>query len=225
MSGLHPYWLPLQEALKQTADPVVAAGASAYMKHNCPFFGVKAPVRRVLLKNFLAANGLPPSDQLTEIVKSAWEQPQRELHYCAMETHGKMHKKTGEEIISLYGWMICNKSWWDTVDYIAPHLVGEYFKRFPQQRNTIVDTWMSSGNFWLQRSCLLFQLKYGSDTDSKLLFSLVEKLAGEKEFFIRKAIGWALREYAKNNPEAVRSFVEKTELSGLSRREALKHLA
>ncbi len=224
-AALHPYWLPLQQAMQQAADETVAAGAAAYMKHISAFYGVKSPVRRDLLKVFHAGQGLPSIAELDIIIRSAWAQPQREFHYCAMETLHKMRNKTGEDAIVLYEWMICNKSWWDSIDFIAPNLVGNHFKRFPNLRDISVENWMLSGNFWLQRCCLLFQLKYKAETNENLLFALASDLAHEKEFFIRKAIGWALREYAKTNPVAVSNFVEKTELSGLSRREALKHIS
>jgi len=147
------------------------------------------------------------------------------MQYAGMEVLFRQRKKSSAESIGLLEWMITRKSWWDTVDYIAPNLVGNLFIAFPELRDETIENWMKSGNFWLQRSCLLFQLKYKANTDSGLLFNLCTRLAGEKEFFIRKAIGWSLREYAKTNPEAVKSFVDRTELSGLSKREALKHFS
>ena len=118
--------------------------------------------------------------------------------------------------------MIINKSWWDTVDMIASHLVGTHFKRFPGLIPAYTEKWMASGNFWLQRTALLFQLKYKKETDVELMSDLIKRLAGEKEFFIRKAIGWVLREYSKTDPEIVINFVENQQLSNLSRTEALK---
>lgn len=221
----HLYLLPLQEAFLFHADEENARGASAYMKHQSVFFGLKAPVRRLILKEFLATFGLPATGELHGIVQSAWEQPEREFQYSAMELAFKCRKKFGAEHIDLFEFMITHKSWWDTIDYIAPNLVGEWFRNFPDDRDRVITNWMQSGNIWLQRSCLLFQLKYKNDTDRQLLFQLAGQLAGEKEFFIRKAIGWALREYAKVNPEQVKSFVANTNLSGLSRREAMKHFA
>jgi len=222
---LHPYLLPLKEAFLFHADDDIARAATAYMKHQSVFFGIKAPVRRLLLKEFVADHGLPDPVELAEIVQSAWQQPEREFQYAAMELAFKCRKKSRPEIIKLFEFMITHKSWWDTVDYIAPNLVGDWFRIFPDHRERLITNWMQSGNIWLQRSCLLFQLKYKNNTDRQLLFQLAGQLAVEKEFFIRKAIGWALREYAKTNPEQVRSFVANTNLSGLSRREALKHIS
>lgn len=223
-NAIHPYWAPLKQAFEKSADPEVAHGAAAYMKHQSQFYGIKAPDRRLMLASFIKSHGLPESDNLIPIIHDAWIQPQREFQYAAMELLFRVRKKLPEEVIQHFEWMVINKSWWDTVDYIAPKLIGEHFKMFPQLRDNYITKWMNSSNFWLHRTCLLFQLKYKSRTDKYLLFNLATQLASEKEFFIRKAIGWALREYAKTNPQEVKSFVEHTPLSGLSRREAMKHL-
>jgi 3-methyladenine DNA glycosylase AlkD len=223
-AGLHPYWEPLQQAFAAHANEQVAKGASAYMKHISVFYGIKSPNRRLLLNQFIKTYGLPGIHMQEEIVLNAWAQPEREFQYSAMEVVFKLRKQFLPEHIMLFEFMITQKSWWDTIDYIAPNLVAEWFRKFPNDRDRVISNWMLSGNIWLQRSCLLFQLKYKQHSDQQLLFSLAERLSGEKEFFIRKAIGWSLREYAKVNPEPVKAFVEKTPLSGLSRREALKHL-
>ncbi len=223
-SKIHPYWVTLKQLFEQAAHPETAAGAAAYMKNISPFYGIRAPQRRLLLTDFINSQGLPAPEELAEITKSAWQQTQREFHYAAMEIAHRMRKKTDEEVLDLYEWMIVHKSWWDTVDFIAPNLLGTYFERFPGKRNPAMERWLKSDHIWLQRSCLLFQLKYKTKTDEKLLFELIEKLASHPAFFIRKAIGWSLREYAKTQPQAVAAFVEQTSLSGLSKREALKHI-
>ncbi len=221
---IQPYWQALVESFNFLRDPEKAKWGKAYMRNQFDMFGLPAPDRKEVFRAFIKENGFPESAGLTEIIKNAWELPEREMQYAAMELLFRMRKNTDIQIIELYEWLIMHKSWWDTVDYIAPNLVGNLMVTHPEIRDEVVEKWMLSGNFWLQRSCLLFQLKYKTKTDSELLFSLCERLAGEKEFFIRKAIGWSLREYAKTNPSAVLAFVEKTLLSGLSRREALKHL-
>jgi len=135
---------------------------------------------------------------------------------------GRRSRKAGEGNIKDYQFLIINKSWWDTVDYIASNLVGPYFRIYPEKIAPVTSHWMESRNMWLQRTCLLFQLKYRGDTDTGLLTGFIEQLKDSKEFFIRKAIGWSLREYSKTNPEFVISFVRNNHLSGLSEREALK---
>jgi 3-methyladenine DNA glycosylase AlkD len=120
--------------------------------------------------------------------------------------------------------MILQKSWWDTVDFIAVNLVGAYFKVFPHKRNVITQKWMASNNIWLQRSCLLFQLKYKELLDTEFLANTISSLLGSQEFFINKAIGWVLREYSKTNQEWVIHFVSNTPLNSLSEREALRKI-
>ena len=127
-----------------------------------------------------------------------------------------------EEDINLFEFMVTHKSWWDTVDYIANKLMGAYFREFPEKRHEYVRKWIASNNIWLQRSALLFQLKYKSDLDPELLGSTIRQLLGSKEFFINKAIGWVLREYSRTNPEWVKEFADMTELQPLSAREALR---
>ena len=116
-----------------------------------------------------------------------------------------------------------NDSWWDTIDFISTKLVAQYFISFPEKRDEVIDRWISSGNLWLRRSAILFQLKYKDRMDIHFLVGIIERLIPSQEFFINKAIGWVLREYAKTNPGWVQSYVETTPLSNLSKREALKH--
>lgn len=115
-------------------------------------------------------------------------------------------------------------SWWDTIDVIAPKILGSWFKRYPEHIKPTITRWLKSDNIWLQRSCVLFQLKYKEKTNTQLLSSVIDQLKDSKEFFLRKSIGWVLREYAKTDAEFVKDFVNSRELSPLSRREATKHL-
>lgn len=117
-----------------------------------------------------------------------------------------------------------NNSWWDTVDFIAIKLIGAYFKKYPEQRNPIVKKWLASNNTWLQRSFVIFQMLQKEKLDKKFLAYVINSLLGSKEFFINKAIGWALRDYSKTNPEWVEDFANRTALHSLSRREALRLL-
>jgi 3-methyladenine DNA glycosylase AlkD len=118
--------------------------------------------------------------------------------------------------------MVAHKSWWDTVDFIAPKLVGEYFKIYPEQRNTYVEKWIASDNIWLQRTSILFQLKYKEEFDTEFLTYVINSLLGSKEFFINKAIGWILRQYSKVNPNWVIEFTNNTQLDKLSYKEATR---
>ena len=127
-----------------------------------------------------------------------------------------------KEDIDLFEYMVTNKSWWDTIDYIAPKLIGNYFKKFPEHRELYIQKWIASNHIWLQRSAILFQLKYKSDLDMKFLERIILSLNNTDEFFINKAIGWVLREYSRTNPNWVVEFVKKIPLSNLSKKEALR---
>ncbi|MCK9452727.1 MAG: DNA alkylation repair protein [Bacteroidales bacterium] len=219
----YPYWRPLIESFEAAADPAKAVAMEQYMRNQFAFYGLPSPLRQQLLTPFIKENGLPKCDNVVEIIHNAWQLPQREMQYAAMFVLQKQIKELPETAIELFEQLIVEKSWWDSIDFIAPNLVGTLFLRFPEIRDEMVRKWMLSGNFWLQRSCLIFQLKYKDHTDEALLFELCSQLAGEKEFFIRKAIGWVLRQYARTAPHAVKYFVENTDLQPLSKREALKH--
>jgi len=219
----HPYWQPLLKSFEAAADPAKAVAMGQYMRNQFGFYGLSSPLRQQLLTAFIKENGLPKSDSIAEITHSAWQLPQREMQYAAMFVLQKQIKELPDTAIELFEQLTVEKSWWDSIDFIAPNLVGSHFQCFPEIRDETLSKWMLSGNFWLQRSCLIFQLKYKEQTDEALLFELCRQLGGEKEFFIRKAIGWALRQYARTAPQAVKQFVDSTDLQPLSKREALKH--
>ena len=120
--------------------------------------------------------------------------------------------------------LLTNHSWWDSVDTLASNYLSRYLRVFPNQKEVIINSWRKSENMWLRRSCLIFQLRYKSETNFNLLKGLILEFRHEKEFFIQKAIGWSLREYAKTNPKAVKEFVEESQIQGLAKREALKHI-
>jgi 3-methyladenine DNA glycosylase AlkD len=218
------YLTGIIESYKKNANSELAEQMKKYMKDQYEYFGIASPERRELYRSHWQQYGLLPEDQTEEIVKWCWNAPQREFQYFAMESLDKVAKKVSRKQIEIYEFTITNKSWWDTVDYIAAKLVGEYFKQYPEEIVFKTTKWMDSGNMWLQRTCLLFQLKYKKTTNTKLLEKFIEPLSGSNEFFIRKAIGWILREYSKSNPEYVKEFVRDHKLSGLSSREALKWL-
>jgi len=212
----------LKEEFENRADVIIASQQEAYMKHHFKFCGLKSPVRREAQKPFMVSKHLPPKSQLSEIVTLAWEQSQREFQMFGQEFAFKYKKQFVKADIALFEYMITHKSWWDSIDFISVNLVGTYMKMFPQERDLIVDKWMDSDNIWLQRSCLLFQLKYKEELDTSFLERVIHPLLGSKEFFINKAIGWVLREYSKTDSKWVLDFVSKTELSNLSRREAVR---
>lgn len=221
---MNSYLLPLETLFLQKADAARAAGAKAYLLNQFEFYGIPMAERRKLCRVFLKSNPLPSITQVEKMVKEAWQLPQREWQYFAIELLSFYRREWKVSTVKIMEYGLTHKSWWDTVDTIADAWVGEYCKLFPAQMVPITSAWNASANIWLQRTSLLFQKKYKQATNTALLQQYVLSLAGEEEFFIRKAIGWILREYAKTNPAWVKAFVNANKLSPLSRREALKHL-
>jgi 3-methyladenine DNA glycosylase AlkD len=212
----------LETEFAQHANPKIALEQKAYMRNQFEFYGIKSNERREIQKPFFIKELLPKKDELENIVKLLWEKPQRDYQYFSQELAFKYVKQLEERDIDLFEYMVTHKSWWDTVDFIAANLMGAYFKKFPEQINVTIEKWLNSNNIWLQRSALLFQLKYKENLDTVLLISVINSLLGSKEFFINKAIGWILREFSKTNPIWVLEFTSKTALSKLSRKEALR---
>ena len=219
---MHSYLDALTSEYQSIANPKTAATQSAYMRNQFQFFGIKAPDRRQVEKPFLVKSYLPPIDELEDYIKALWEKPERDFQLFALDFCAKYMKRFRENEIELLEYMVVNKSWWDTVDAIAYKLMGSYFKLYPQHKKKYVKKWLASDNMWLQRSALLFQLKYKEAIDTNLLQLGIESLLGSKEFFINKAIGWVLREYSRTNPVWVINFVDSHELRNLSKREALR---
>lgn len=217
----HEYLEPLISLFENNTNDENASKMEKYMRNLFPFFGIKSPERKEIYSSFKKENGLIPEINKSEIVNWCWNKPQREYQYFAMEFLGRSVKTEPKEIIQLYEYMIVTKSWWDTVDFIASNLVGRYFINYPEMINTTTQQWMQSNNIWLQRTCLLFQLKYRTDLNTELMGSFISKLSNSNEFFIKKAIGWILREHSKTNPEFVINYVKDTDMSAFSKREAL----
>ncbi|MDP8267896.1 MAG: DNA alkylation repair protein [Candidatus Tenebribacter davisii] len=221
---MQKYLKPLMKSFKENADPIIAEPMAKYMKNLFPYLGIKTPIRKELFKDFVKENDIPELSDIKQITLELWDLPEREFQYTAIGLLRKFEKKWDKDFIDLFEQLIISKSWWDSVDGIASWLAGEHFKRFPKQRDEYIKRWMKSNNMWLQRTCILFQLHYKDETDVMLLSGIIMSLNTSKEFFIQKAIGWALREYSKTDAEAVKKFVENNELSNLSKREALKWL-
>ena len=219
---MHLYLVPLSTLFQEHSNSDIAFYMKKYMKGRYEYFGIKSPERRELKKAFLQSHGYPEDAVILEVVKECWNLPQREYQYFIMEILERSAKRAEKDRIDLYEFMITNKSWWDTVDYIAANLVGVHFQKYPVLIKPVTEKWMKSGNIWLQRTSLLFQLKYKRKTDINLMADYIDRLQGSKEFFINKAIGWILREYSKTDGDWVREFVKSHSLAPLSHREALK---
>lgn len=218
--------LALLSAFQEAAIAEKAAPMSAYMRNQFTFLGLPSPIRKTTQKTFWAKEKLPEGQDLLDFVQLLWAQDYRELHYQAMELLEKPLRKTkNSKLLPFLLQLLQTNSWWDSCDYIGPKLIGQYLQRFPQLKKE-THKWVQSEDLWLRRTALLFQLRYKAQTDWPLLQEFILMLASETDFFIRKAIGWSLREYSKTNGPAVTTFIHthKAQLSGLSKREGLKWL-
>jgi len=217
------YLQPLIRQYEDNRDPVRAAQMKKYMKDHFGFYGIGTPARRGMMSAHIKEFGLPDWSMIEDITRHLWEMEERECQATVIDLLNRMKKKLGPDELPLMEYLITTKSWWDTVDGLAGWLVGDIMKKYPEQIQPVTTRWMDSGNIWLQRSCLLFQLKYKKNTDLDLMFGFIDILSDHKSFWIRKAIGWVLREYSKTDPQTVRQYVDAhPELSGLSKREAMK---
>ncbi|WP_139489199.1 DNA alkylation repair protein [Brevibacillus dissolubilis] len=219
------YTQNLEHLFRSHANDVNAGPMRAYMKDHFPFLGIKSPERTALLREFVREHGVPEGDMLSAVVRELWALPEREFQYAALELLEKRVKKLDVSFLPLLEELVVHKSWWDTVDTLAARLVGVFLTKHPEMILPSVDKWLASEHMWLQRTAILFQLKYKEKTDLPLLYRSILHVVDSKEFFLQKAIGWALREYAKTDAQAVIEFVGAHPLAPLSRREALKHVA
>ena len=215
----------IQQLFTEHQNEENAIPMKKYMRNRFPFLGIKTPLRKTLMRQFLKESGMREEPLQTEFVRSLWQLPEREYQYAAMDYLHVSLKKLHKNDLNLMEELMTTKSWWDTVDMLAQKEVGEIAKRFPVVIDEYIESWNTSENIWLQRSSLLFQLKYKGQTDEDLLYRYIRNLADSREFFIQKAIGWVLREYSKTNPESVRIFINNHRLAPLSVREGSKYLS
>lgn len=207
---------------RSNGDAQQSQPMSKYMKFNFPFLGIAKPKRAELQKSFLKET---KAERLIrwDWVEHLWQQQEREFQYLAIDYLVSKKKLLNTRDFDSIEKLIITKSWWDSIDLIAPHLLGQLLETFPKETKMVFEKWLDSDSIWLKRSVIIAQLRFKSATDTTLLEHALIKNLGSKEFFINKALGWALREYAKTNAVFVVDFVKKHPLQPLSRREALKH--
>ncbi|HEY2791363.1 MAG TPA: DNA alkylation repair protein [Micromonosporaceae bacterium] len=213
----------LTEIYERERNPVRAAPMVAYMRDQFAYLGLPAPLQRTLNREVLAGLPRPSELDLADIATACWARPEREYQYFACTLLRRDVGGCSAKFLGLVRGLIVDKSWWDTVDTLASRVVGPLVVAHPRLVATM-DAWAEEDNLWLTRTAILHQLFRKSETDSEQLFRYCTLQSGHRDFFIRKAIGWALREYAKTDPEAVRAFVATTPLSPLSAREALRRI-
>ena len=194
------------------------------MRGQFAFIGIVSAPRDALMRAAEAGLGDPSERDLVDLARACWKREDRDYQHVACRMLRRHVRVLTPSFVPVAERLITTKSWWDTVDELATIVVGSLVKRYPELGRTM-DVWIASENIWLARTAILHQTRYKADTDEKRLFAYCTRRAPDTEFFIRKAIGWALREYGKTNPAAVKRFVSKNDavLSGLSKREALKY--
>ena len=217
----------LKIALEAVAEPGRAAPMQAYMRDQFVFLGVAAPQRRLAVKALLANLRGVGADVLLEHAQLLWQQPQREYQHVALDMLALHRRQLGVEHLPALLGLARQRAWWDSVDGMAG-IVGDVLQAELRRRgdgHAHMDAALQHEDFWLRRIAMLHQLGWRADTDAGWLFDAALALAHEEEFFIRKAIGWALRDYARHVPTAVLDFAtrHRQQLSALSYREALKH--
>jgi 3-methyladenine DNA glycosylase AlkD len=219
----------VRAALAEHADPVRAEGQQRYMKSSMPYRGLTTPVMREIWRSLFAAYPVTTFDEWQQTVRDLWDHASyREERYAALALIG--HRPYAPfrtlQALPLYEQLIVSGAWWDLVDGLATHEVGDLLRRYPEPMHRHLLAWSRGVDAWLRRTSIICQVSFKAATDRELLYACIEPSLAERDFFLRKAIGWALREYAKTAPEAVRQYVVEHEgqLSGLSRREALKYV-
>ena len=218
---VHLFLHSLEKEFNKYSNDAIAESQKKYMRNQFEFHGLTANKRReiqnLLLKSFQIKN-------LKKIVPLLWNKKQRDYQYFAQELVFMNQKNFHIKDIELFEYMIENKSWWDTIDFLSPKILGTYFQLFPNEIEKNIKKWIQSNNIWLQRSCIIFQLKYKENLNTQLLETIITSLLNTNEFFINKSIGWILREYSKTNKKWVIDFIKKNKLNRLSSKEALRYL-
>jgi len=218
----------LRSGLAAAANPERAPGMQAYMKSEMPYRGVSAPEMRAIAKRVIAEHPLSSCDEWRAAILELWRGAQfREERYAAMEliAHRGHRDCRTPEVLPMYDELITTGAWWDYVDEVAHH-VAELLQKYPDEMRPVMRAWSTDENLWKRRVSIICQISFKKDTDLELLYATIEPNVAERNFFIRKAIGWALRAYAWTDPKEVARYVAANEsrLSGLSRREALKNI-
>lgn len=217
----------VQLALREIAEPDKAPAMRAYMKSAMPFLGVQAGPRKAALRRVFAEHRLDGAPAWRRAVLELWREAEfREERYAAIELSGFRYYRDFQTLytVPMYEEMIVTGAWWDLVDELATHRVGGLLAAFPDSMRPLMLEWAQGDDLWKRRTSILSQNRFKDRTDTALLYACIEPSLSDNDFFARKAIGWALREYAKVSPAEVVRYVQAKGISGLSRREALKNI-
>ncbi|WP_341903186.1 DNA alkylation repair protein [Fluviicola taffensis] len=203
-----------------------AQTASAYMRDQFPFIGMRTEIRRSAQKSWIDSLKTLENRVLRwSIIRALWEKEERDYQYVAIDLLNSWPKKffSEDDAVELE-WILNRKSWWDSIDSIASNYLGKWALVFPEKARETFEKWRYHESFWLQRSCLIYQLKYKDEVDTAYLENLIQQMNSNPEFFIQKAIGWSLRQLSKYKPEEVVQILANNPIKGLALREASKYL-
>ncbi|MBT3691452.1 DNA alkylation repair protein [Candidatus Woesearchaeota archaeon] len=224
---MHPLIKAYKNEFRKNSDKEFAEGAQKYMKSEMPYYGVRSPIKKKIDFELKKKYTIENFEEYIEVIEELWDNAKfREERYAAMTILSQYKEYHTLKIIPLIEHIIITGAWWDIIDGISPNTVGGLLKKYPKEMRKTLKSWNNSNHIWLRRASILSQLKFKSETDEELLYSFIKNRVHEKEFFIRKAIGWSLREYSKTNKESVKKFINenKNELSNLSIREGSKYI-
>ncbi len=210
------------QAYYAAADPAKAGPMAAYMKNQFPYLGLQNPIRAELSREFLKAKKAEPGVDFN-FIERCFALPEREFSYLALSYLDAVKKHLTPDDLPFLEQLVQTRPWWDTVDTIAP-IAGDVLRRYPEVREAAAARWMAHDSFWMRRMSILFQLKYKAETDTALLERAILANCDTTEFFLNKAIGWALREYSKTDAAWVRAFIATHKLHPLSVREGSKYI-
>ena len=216
----------VQRELESRADARKAVAMAAYMKTAMPFYGVPKPARTEIFREFKGRFDISNRKDYERVVIGFWRLSHREEKYFAIDVARSRRDFIVPQSMLLYRRLIEEGAWWDIVDEVAAHLVGTVLLHHRKEIAPMMDRWIESPDMWVRRAAIISQLRHKDQTDHARLFRYALDQAGEKDFFIRKAIGWALRQYAYTAPERVRAFItrNRSRLSPLTYREASRVL-
>lgn len=222
---MHPIVSFISNQLREHANPQKAVEMQAYMKIEMPFYGVQAPIRKHIATTAKKTHPITSQEEFLQVISTLWNEQYREALYMALEIAARHKRFRDTASFPLFIRMTQTADHWDTLDWIAADFIGERVLADRSQER-LLEEWTHSERMWLRRASLLAHLKHKGATNQELLSQTIQTLMHEKEFFIRKAIGWVLRQYSRTNPDWVRHFIQEHEdqLSGLSKREGSKHL-
>jgi 3-methyladenine DNA glycosylase AlkD len=222
----HPLTIEIRAAFKKAANPEEAPAMQSYMKSDMPFHGLKSAVRKEIYKEVFKKYKIDDDAEYETIIRELWDAKYREERYAAISFAVRQKEFHTLEMLPLYRMLIISGAWWDHVDGIAADLINPLLKKFPLEMKEILKQWIKDDDLWIRRTAILSQLRFKSDTDYEMLFDFCMRCLHEKSFWIRKAIGWALREYSKHEPDKVRMFVNENHeaMSGVSLKEASKYI-